>query len=193
MADGTGGNFRPTLWSEGNHPLEPKETARLDAALDAGEAPLQTVRGRSNGKAHLWSLTDRRLLAIGTGWLGRAASIALNSITDIEEQEGIHGTTIQLDLPSGRIFLVAVAPIAARAFVAALSEKAGTPARFVPTLKPKPATMAAPEPYRRLEPPAVNPAAGDMLQQLERLAALYSGGQLNEQEFAEAKRKLLQG
>jgi len=192
MADANADNFRPSLWSEGNHPLEPKETQRLEVALEAGEQPLETVRGRMGGKAHLWSLTNRRLLAVGMGWLGRTTPIASDSIRDIEEQEGVHGTTIQLDLASGtRLFLVAVAPVAARAFIAALSERSGTPSRFVPSRKVRPTLPAATPPYQAPAAPMANPAADQMLAELQRLAAMHSAGQLTEGEFIAAQKKLL--
>jgi hypothetical protein len=192
MADANEDNFRPTLWSEGNHPLEPKETQRLAAALGSGEQALETVRGRMGGKAHLWSLTNRRLLAVGMGWLGRSTPVALDSIRDIEEQEGVHGTTIQLDLASGaRLFLVAVAPTAAHGFVAALSERARTPSRFVPSRKVRPAPLVAAPPYRAPAAPMSNPAADEMLAELQRLAAMHSAGQLTEGEFIAAQKKLL--
>lgn len=177
-----------SLWSEGDQPLNPTERARLDAALETGEAVVATLRGRTESKVHIWALTDRRLLAVNVTRNGRATGLPFDEIRRLEEQEGVHGTTVLLDHARlGRVFLVAVAPPASSAFVAQLATRCGIEATFIPAPKPKPEPVPMPE--RRVAPPVGDGA--DILEQVERLSVLHDRGQVTDEEFSRMKARLL--
>lgn len=179
-----------SLWSEGDHPLAPTERTRLEAALESGESVVATLRGRTASKVHIWALTDRRLLAVNVTRAGQATGMAFSEIRRLEEQEGVHGTTVQLDHERlGRVFLVAVAPPASAAFVPELATRCGITATFLPSAKPKPAPVAVPMPERRVAPPAGDGA--DILEQMERLSVLHARGQVTDEEFSRMKARLL--
>lgn len=176
---------RQSLWSEGDHPLSAKEQAAVDAAVQTGEEPQLMVRGRTDGKLHIWALTPQRLLVVGTGgWRPQTSVVAFNTIKAIEEQDGVHGTTVQLDLigGGGRVFLVAVDANAARGFVLALGKAAGVePVLYVPPAPPP----------SRVPVVIVPPQQESIVVSLERLAVLHAAGNLSDAEFANAKQKLL--
>jgi hypothetical protein len=194
-------------FSEGDHPLEPRERDRLQRALDAGEAIARFVRGRSDGRPAVWAASDRRIVCCTLGWFGSSAVLDYASVAALQVEEGAHGWTIRLDSSRGREALVAVPPSLGRSFVAHLESVTGKAVTFLPsrrTATPRlfVARQGAPGAGGRAahEPPPMpaNPAPADhtavgLTTALREAADLHRSGALTDDEYAALKRRLLGG
>lgn len=200
----TSRNGRASFWAEGAQPLDERETARVAAALAAGEAILAFIRGRTDGRRAVWVATGSRVARVGTSWFGRTEVTAYDEIRAIEAHEGAHGHTVRLVTARATHHLVAVHPPASEAFTAHLAGATGLEPRFVPSirrLREEAEAARRAEQVRareaRLAAAALQSAAsgapGDLVQALAEAARLREAGTLSDEEFQRLKQRLLQG
>jgi hypothetical protein len=194
-------------FAAGDHPLEPRERERVQRALEANEAIVHFVRGRSDGRPAVWVATDRRIVCCTLGRFGRSAALAYASLAAHQVEEGAHGWTIRLDSSGGREALVAVAPSLGRAFVGHVESVTGKPVTFIASRRTTssrlfvarrgaPAVGGVPAPAPPRMPPHPAPAdhtAVGITTALREAAELHRSGVLTDDEFAALKRRLLGG
>jgi hypothetical protein len=191
-------------FAAGDHPLETRERDRVQRLLEAGEAIVCFVRGRTDGRPAVWAATDRRIACCSLGWFGSSSALEYASVAAHQVEEGAHGWTIRLDSSRGREALVAVAPGLGRAFVDHVQAVTGKAVTFLPSRRTSASRLfvarrdAGAAPARESAPLPVAPAPADhtavrLTSALRDAAELHRNGALTDDEFAALKRRLLGG
>ena len=157
--------------------LGSREIKELPKILHEGEHIEGLVQGWYENGTGLLVSTNKRLLFVDKGLVAgvRVEDFPYDKISSIQYKTGLVFGEITIFASGNKAEIKQVEKSRTRAFAEYVRAKAGAP--------------SAPE----TAPTAPPPAADDTVSKLERLAELKAKGILTEEEFAQQKKKLLDG
>jgi hypothetical protein len=149
-------------------------------SCDLGESVLAYGRGVWGSRRAVFVLTDQQFVIVADS-ASRAQSIrGLDGITLTENQQG-------LLFPDGVLKPLSSSPFSATEVAARIRQR-GEPLDFVEMIGPgEVAPLSTPAPAEPVEP------ASDVIGDVERLDALHRSGAIDDDEFAELKRRAMWG
>jgi hypothetical protein len=161
----------------GSKLLGRKEVAELPAILWEGEIVQDIIQGYYNNGLGILVATQRRLIFVDKGlmWGLKVEDFPVDKISSIQYETGLLMGTVTIFTSGNRADIKNVPKDEAR--------------RFAETVR---ARISASAPKAAPSPPTAAPANGDIVSQLERLAALKERGVLTEEEFAAQKSRIFE-
>ncbi|WP_034335130.1 PH domain-containing protein [Deinococcus misasensis] len=156
----------------------PQQVKHLYSILLPDENPVCGISGFFGDGADygLLTLTNRRVILIAKGifYGTRVEEIDLSKISSVEEKSAMVLATVTVHTSGNKLELKSITKEEARRFANTLRE------------------ASAKSTMKESKPAAPPPQPDDLLDKLERLGKLKAQGLLTEEEFSQAKMKLLQ-
>jgi hypothetical protein len=168
-----------------------REIRKLIGYLWEGETVRHMVAGTYGGGTGLLVLTDRRLLFVKDGWVGKTTEdFPLDKISSVQWSSGMMMGKMTVFASGNKAEIVNVGKQGGKTIADTIRERLASGPAYPPRApEPLPQPVAPPPPVVQQAPPAAS--QDDVFEALEKLGRLRDAGVVTPEEFEAKKKGLL--